>query len=153
MAAEQAYRRAIRLDPTFAEARAELGCLMMDSHRYPEAADCFAQALGIPTSGSARNIEGAVRLLADIARLRHEAAQQPAGQGRTLLDEALFMAELGRLELEAQALEVTELRILEQLGEGKRPGPQSSDLCPAPWPAGGRLPSGSPASARRFRPG
>jgi len=36
------------------------------------------------------------------------------------------MAELGRLELEAQALEVTELRILEQLGAGKRPGPQSS---------------------------
>ena len=36
------------------------------------------------------------------------------------------MAELGRLELEAQALEVTELRILEQLGENKRPGPQSS---------------------------
>jgi len=68
----------------------------------------------------------APRLLADIARLRGEAAQQQAGPGRTLLDEASFMTELGRLELEAQALEVTELRILEQLGEGKRPGPQSS---------------------------
>jgi alkylation response protein AidB-like acyl-CoA dehydrogenase len=68
----------------------------------------------------------APRLLADIARLRGEAAQQPAGPGKTLLDDPLFMAELGRLELEAQALEVTELRILEQLGEGKRPGPQSS---------------------------
>ena len=68
----------------------------------------------------------APRLLADIARLRGEAAQQPAGPEKTLLDDPLFMAELGRLELEAQALEVTELRILEQLGEGKRPGPQSS---------------------------
>jgi len=68
----------------------------------------------------------APRLLADIARLRKQAVQQPAGGGATLLEEPLFMAELGRLELEAQALEVTELRILEQLGEGKRPGPQSS---------------------------
>ena len=68
----------------------------------------------------------APRLLADIARLRKQAVQQPAGGGGSLLQEPLFMAELGRLELEAQALEVTELRILEQLGEGKRPGPQSS---------------------------
>jgi alkylation response protein AidB-like acyl-CoA dehydrogenase len=68
----------------------------------------------------------APRLLADIGRLRAEAAQQPAGGGGSLLQEPLFMAELGRLELEAQALEVTELRILEQLGAGKRPGPQSS---------------------------
>ena len=68
----------------------------------------------------------APRLLADIARLRKQAVQQPAGGGGRLNQEPLFMAELGRLELEAQALEVTELRILEQLGEGKRPGPQSS---------------------------
>jgi len=68
----------------------------------------------------------APRLLADIARLRKQAVQQPAGGGGSLLQEPLFMAELGRLELEAQALEVTELRILEQLGENKRPGPQSS---------------------------
>jgi alkylation response protein AidB-like acyl-CoA dehydrogenase len=68
----------------------------------------------------------APRLLADIAKLRSQAAQQPAGGGTRLLDDPLFMAEVGRLELEAQALEVTELRILEQVGEGKRPGPQSS---------------------------
>ena len=36
------------------------------------------------------------------------------------------MAELNRLELEAQALEITELRNLEQLSERGRPGPQSS---------------------------
>jgi len=68
----------------------------------------------------------APRLLADIGRLRNEAIKQSAGKGQTLAEDVLFMADLGRLELEAQALEVTELRILEQLGEGKRPGPQSS---------------------------
>lgn len=68
----------------------------------------------------------APRLLADISRLRAEAAGQPDGGDRRLLDDPLFIADLARLELEAQALEITELRILEQLGEGKRPGPQSS---------------------------
>jgi len=68
----------------------------------------------------------APRLLVDLARLRAQACDQPGGGTRTLRDDALFMAELGRLELEAQALEVTELRILEQLGAGERPGPQSS---------------------------
>ena len=39
---------------------------------------------------------------------------------------SLFAAELGRLELEAQALEVTELRNLEHVRQGERPGAQSS---------------------------
>jgi alkylation response protein AidB-like acyl-CoA dehydrogenase len=68
----------------------------------------------------------APKLLADLGRLRVEAAAQPAGFGRCLSQEPLFMAELSQLELESQALEVTELRILEQIGASKRPGPQSS---------------------------
>lgn len=68
----------------------------------------------------------APQLLADIARIRREAAAEDAGNGARLIDDALFAAELGRLELEAQALEVTELRILDQLVQGQRPGPQSS---------------------------
>ncbi len=68
----------------------------------------------------------APRLLADIARLRGDAVTEPAGNGKGLLDEPLFAAQLGRLELEAQALEITELRNLEQAGRGARPGPQSS---------------------------
>jgi alkylation response protein AidB-like acyl-CoA dehydrogenase len=68
----------------------------------------------------------APQLLADIARLRLEAVAEPAGGGGRLIDDPLFAAELGRLELEAQALEVTELRNLEQLVQGQRPGPQSS---------------------------
>jgi alkylation response protein AidB-like acyl-CoA dehydrogenase len=68
----------------------------------------------------------APRLLADIARLRSDAAQEPAGDGTVVLDDPLFAAQLSRLELEAQALEITELRNLEQMGLGQRPGPQSS---------------------------
>ena len=68
----------------------------------------------------------APRLLADIARLRDEAAQEPAGDDTALIDDAAFASQLARLELEAQALEITELRILEQVGLGERPGPQSS---------------------------
>jgi alkylation response protein AidB-like acyl-CoA dehydrogenase len=68
----------------------------------------------------------APRLLADIARLRADAAREPSGSGTPLSQDPLFDAELAKVELEAQALEVTELRILEQLKLGQRPGPQSS---------------------------
>ena len=68
----------------------------------------------------------APRLLADLARLRRDAADEPSGSGATLAHDPLFAAQLARLELEAQALEITELRILEQLRLGQRPGPQSS---------------------------
>ena len=51
---------------------------------------------------------------------------QPAGSGRNLHDDPAFAARLARAELEAQALEVTELRILAQIAQGGRPGPQSS---------------------------
>jgi alkylation response protein AidB-like acyl-CoA dehydrogenase len=68
----------------------------------------------------------APKLLADLWRMRCEARHQPGSSGLSLLDDPLFAARLARLELEAQALEITELRILEQLGQGERPGPQSS---------------------------
>ncbi len=68
----------------------------------------------------------APQLLADIERIRQEASGEPAHDGTRIIDDPLFAAELGRLELEAQALEVTELRNLENLLQGQRPGPQSS---------------------------
>jgi len=68
----------------------------------------------------------APKLLADIARLREEAAREPSGRGASLGLDPLFATQLALLELEAQALEITELRILEQLKLGQRPGPQSS---------------------------
>jgi alkylation response protein AidB-like acyl-CoA dehydrogenase len=60
----------------------------------------------------------APRLLADIARLQCRAAEAKWDSG--------FDMKLARLELEAQALETTELRILSQLARGERPGPQTS---------------------------
>jgi alkylation response protein AidB-like acyl-CoA dehydrogenase len=60
----------------------------------------------------------APRLLTDIARLRQRAANGHS--------DLAFATKLARLELEAQALETTELRILAQLACGEPPGPQSS---------------------------
>jgi alkylation response protein AidB-like acyl-CoA dehydrogenase len=59
----------------------------------------------------------APRLLAEVARLRR------ARPGDT---DSMFAQRLARLELEAQALELTELRSLAQLERGERPGPQTS---------------------------
>jgi len=63
----------------------------------------------------------APKLLADISRLRNDAEGEPSGFGRPLAQDPLFAS-----QLEAQALEITELRILEQLHLRQRPGPQSS---------------------------
>jgi alkylation response protein AidB-like acyl-CoA dehydrogenase len=68
----------------------------------------------------------APKLLADIGRIRADIAREPGGDGATLRHDPLFAARLARLELEAQALEITELRILEQLTDGQTPGPQTS---------------------------
>lgn len=59
----------------------------------------------------------APRLLVDIGRLR-----AMDGFDRS----SLFALRLAELELEAQALEITELRILAQLERGEKPGPQTS---------------------------
>jgi alkylation response protein AidB-like acyl-CoA dehydrogenase len=59
----------------------------------------------------------APKLLADIARLR--ASLQVAADSPLAL-------KLAKVELEAQALEITELRILAQLEGGEKPGPQTS---------------------------
>ncbi len=65
-------------------------------------------------------------LLADLQELRHTAEQQPGCDGGSLMAERGFSEKLARLELEAQALEVTELRILSELAQGRKPGPQTS---------------------------
>jgi alkylation response protein AidB-like acyl-CoA dehydrogenase len=68
----------------------------------------------------------APKLLADIAQLREDSMRESSGFDTPLAQDNLFSMQLARLELEAQALEITELRILEQLRLGQRPGPQSS---------------------------
>ena len=59
----------------------------------------------------------APRLLADIARLRTTAGFDAKSS---------LAVKLARIELEAQALEITELRILAELERGEKPGPQTS---------------------------
>jgi alkylation response protein AidB-like acyl-CoA dehydrogenase len=68
----------------------------------------------------------APRLLADIARLRSAADAQPSGTNGAYGHLPSVEARLVALELEAQALETTELRILAELKAGRRPGPQTS---------------------------
>jgi alkylation response protein AidB-like acyl-CoA dehydrogenase len=68
----------------------------------------------------------APRLLADLARLRATADTLPSGTNGALRHQPSIEARLVALELEAQALEMTELRILADLKAGRRPGPQTS---------------------------
>ncbi|MBS3961045.1 MAG: acyl-CoA dehydrogenase family protein [Sandarakinorhabdus sp.] len=68
----------------------------------------------------------APRLLADIDRLRRIADSQPGGAGCAYGHLPSVEARLLALELEAQALEITELRILAELRAGRRPGAQTS---------------------------
>jgi alkylation response protein AidB-like acyl-CoA dehydrogenase len=68
----------------------------------------------------------APRLLADIARLRAAADSEPSGVNGALGHQPSVEARLVRLELEALALETTELRILADLAKGRAPGPQTS---------------------------
>ncbi len=68
----------------------------------------------------------APKLLSDLRTLRREAAGETDGAGGTMADDDAFMADLARTELEAQALELTELRVLADLAKGRPPGPQTS---------------------------
>jgi len=65
-------------------------------------------------------------LFADIGRLRRAAAGEPAGFNGTLIHDPLFATRLARIEIEVQALEMTELRILAEIARGRPPGPQTS---------------------------
>lgn len=68
----------------------------------------------------------APELLACLSRLRAEAGEQPAGYNGALIHDAYYARELARIELAVQALEMTELRILAELAQGRAPGPQTS---------------------------
>lgn len=68
----------------------------------------------------------APKLLSDIQKLRRNAALEPDGEGGTMADDSAFMADLARIELTAQALEMTELRVLAEIAKGLPPGPQTS---------------------------
>ncbi|MCS6987149.1 MAG: acyl-CoA dehydrogenase family protein [Sphingomonadaceae bacterium] len=68
----------------------------------------------------------APRILVDIARLKQAAEAEPSGANGALGRDPELARRLARLELEALALETTELRILADQAKGRRPGPQAS---------------------------
>lgn len=68
----------------------------------------------------------APKLLSDLVKLRKSARFEPDGCGGCMADNAVFMTRLARVELEAQALEMTELRVLAEMAKGLPPGPQTS---------------------------
>lgn len=68
----------------------------------------------------------APKLLSDLAKIRKAAKDEPDGKGGYMAGDRIFMAHLARIELEAQALEMTELRVLAEMAKGLPPGPQTS---------------------------
>ncbi|MEM6908463.1 MAG: acyl-CoA dehydrogenase family protein [Pseudomonadota bacterium] len=68
----------------------------------------------------------APRLIQSIDRLKELAETQPSGVNGAIAHDARFRDRLARAKLEAEALEVTELRILAELAKGRAPGPQTS---------------------------
>ena len=65
-------------------------------------------------------------LLQSIDRLENLAQTQPSGVNGAIAHDPRFRDRLARVRLEAEALEVTELRILAELAKGRAPGPQTS---------------------------
>ena len=68
----------------------------------------------------------APRLLQNIAELEELAKSQPSGINGAIAHDPRFRDRLARVKLQAEALEVTELRILAELAKGRQPGPQTS---------------------------
>jgi acyl-CoA dehydrogenase len=60
-----------------------------------------------------------------LARVRRLAASVPAGEG-TLLEDSDFRRKLDATEVELEAVQHTELRIMAALSQGQNPGPESS---------------------------
>ena len=74
--AESAYRRATALDPERSDARAQLGCLMADARRFPEAVDCFRRLVVNKPAGHLEDpARETIRLLSEIATVRPEWAR------------------------------------------------------------------------------
>lgn len=68
----------------------------------------------------------APRILQNIDELERLARTQPSGVNGAIAHDPRFRDRLARARLEAEALEVTELRILAELSKGRAPGPQTS---------------------------
>ncbi|WP_421839535.1 acyl-CoA dehydrogenase family protein [Novosphingobium sp.] len=65
-------------------------------------------------------------LLAKLDRIERWAREEASGTNGTMIHDPNISQRLARLRLEAQAFEVTELRILAELAKGRPAGPQTS---------------------------
>jgi alkylation response protein AidB-like acyl-CoA dehydrogenase len=65
-------------------------------------------------------------LLAKLDRIERWAKEEASGSNGTMIHDPNISQRLARLRLEAQAFEVTELRILAELAKGRPAGPQTS---------------------------
>jgi alkylation response protein AidB-like acyl-CoA dehydrogenase len=65
-------------------------------------------------------------LLADLTAVETAAAREADGRGGILRDDPAWQRRIAKLRLQAQALEVIELRILADIAKGRAPGPQTS---------------------------
>ncbi len=65
-------------------------------------------------------------LIAALDRIRTYSASAANGHGSSLSQDQTFAKKLKRLELVAQGLEMTELRVLSDLAKGGKPGPATS---------------------------
>ena len=68
----------------------------------------------------------APRLLAQIEKMKLMAGEEPSGTNGALIHDPAYSHRLAKLKLRAEALEVTELRILAEIAKGREPGPQTS---------------------------
>jgi len=68
----------------------------------------------------------APKLLVDLDAVVEASRLEPDGHCGVLADNLLWKLRLARIRLQAQALEMTELRILADLSKGRKPGPQTS---------------------------
>jgi len=68
----------------------------------------------------------APRLLQRLEKIRQEANSEASGVNGPMIHDAEFQRRLAKLQLEAEALEFTELRILAEVAKGNTPGPRSS---------------------------
>lgn len=89
-AAEEVFRRAVQTDPGAADAWADLGCFLSDSHRYNEAIEALSHALRILKPDRQPAIEAADELKATADLLTALAALKPDwGRGQFSLACAL----------------------------------------------------------------
>ncbi|MEM9750934.1 MAG: acyl-CoA dehydrogenase family protein [Pseudomonadota bacterium] len=68
----------------------------------------------------------APKLLADLEKIRTRLEKTPDGEDGVLSNDAELTRRIAEIELEAQALETTELRILADLAQGRPAGPNTS---------------------------